>query len=303
MSQALEPLVKTILAEQEQVLDWAAMPIPQVLQGETFLSQWIQRGFHGDMDWMQQTLPLRIQPQSFGPGMSHVLIVLWKPPQALQKPQGDACVASYAQGEDYHRTLGAFLYKLGSTLQCESLSFQFRVFCDAQPVCERELAQLAGLGWRGKNTMLIHPRLGSSFLIGGLFCNQPIQRPGPMAPHQEHCGACRRCIDACPTQAIGLDGFLNARQCISYTTIEYKGPLGPAPSQSPWIFGCDICQIVCPWNHKHMSANPDISYWPSHRQDWELMLKPGSGLTNRIKKTPLNRIGKRGLIRNLEALF
>jgi epoxyqueuosine reductase len=167
-------------------------------------------------------------------------------------------VARYALGRDYHKVVRGRLQRLADQISDEIDPFGYRVFCDSAPVMEVELAKRAGLGWRGKNTLLIHPQRGSTFFLGTLYVD--LELPVD-APTEEHCGTCARCIDICPTQAIVAPYRLDARRCISYLTIELKGSI-PEDLRRPIgnrIFGCDDCQLACPWNKfARRSALPDF---------------------------------------------
>lgn len=200
--------------------------------------------------------------------------------------------------------------------------FLFRSFSDSAPVFERDLATLLGLGWLGKNACLINKQFGSGFFIGGFVSNIPfneylpqdkpeftnieLQRPWDMA--QDFCGGCTQCIDACPTSAIESPGVIKANQCISYWTIEHQGKLNSTQRKQSgdWAFGCDICQSVCPWNHKSIQkptqlqeATSSESNWPQNLESWLGLLRKGGGFKSQMKETPLYRAGRRKLLRNM----
>jgi epoxyqueuosine reductase len=210
-------------------------------------------------------------------------------------------VARYAQGEDYHDVLRQRLKQLLAWVQYEVPECRGRGVVDTAPLLERDFARRAGLGWFGKNTMLLNKRLGSYFFLGALLLDIELQ---PDSAHETtHCGTCTACLDACPTQAFIEPGLLDARRCISYLTIELKGPVPTdlRPPMADWVFGCDICQAVCPWNGK-IPATREPAFQP--RADLEaldlvelLRLSPGE-FRQRFRGTALSRAKRRGLLRN-----
>ena len=215
---------------------------------------WLGEGKHGSMAWLERHTDLRLHPGSMLEGAQSAVIVadLYASRAAntdtpLQPGQGR--IARYARGRDYHEAIKQRLHDLCDALRQHHPSTEFRAFVDTAPVPERELAARAGLGWTGKHTLTIHPKLGSYLLLGGFFTTLPLEPPAGQAPVADHCGTCTRCIDACPTQAI-TPYSVDARRCISYLTIEHRAPIDPAlhEGMGPWVFGCDICQEVCPHN-------------------------------------------------------
>jgi epoxyqueuosine reductase len=212
-------------------------------------------------------------------------------------------VARYAWGEDYHRVLGEKLAMLADTLVDLGASRECtRPYVDAGPVPERELARRAGLGWIAKNTMLIHPRLGSFTFIGSVFTDLPLAIDAPFAA--EHCGSCRRCLDACPTDAFPEAHSLDARRCISYLTIEHRGPLDQMQGRmiEDWLFGCDICQDVCPWNLKFSpeTDEPRFAARPSLvRPERDSLARGDRATFERLyAETAFERSGAEGMARN-----
>ncbi len=228
--------------------------------------------------------------------------------QAAEAPPTDTQgrVARYARGEDYHEVLWRRLEALLAWLQQECPGLQGRAVADTAPLLERDFARLAGLGWIGKNTMLINRTLGSFTLLGALLIDLELLYD---PPHESsHCGTCTRCLDACPTDAFAGPYQLDARRCISYWTIEHKGPI-PAPVAANlhgWVFGCDICQDVCPWNRKAPPAreprlaprpewtNPDLLAW---------LEADAETFRRSLKGTALSRARRAGLIRNAAAVL
>ena len=223
-------------------------------EDEGHLRAWLERGFHGSMDWMARHGDKRSRPQELVPGTISVLSVgldygrrddveAWETLADGER----AYVARYALGRDYHKLMRNRLQKLAERIAAEIGPFGHRVFVDSAPVLERALARNAGLGWIGKHPCLIDRDGGSWFFLGELYLDLPLP---PDPPATAHCGSCRRCIDVCPTQAILGPNVLDARRCISYLTIEHEGAIDEElrPLMGNRIFGCDDCQLVCPWN-------------------------------------------------------
>nr|WP_277929844.1 tRNA epoxyqueuosine(34) reductase QueG [Lysobacter sp. M15] len=222
-------------------------------QDETHLREWLAQGLHGSMGWMSQHGDKRSRPDELIPGTLRVISVGFDygrdPDEAwttLRDPQR-AYVARYALGRDYHKLMRQRLQKLAGRIAELVGPFGHRVFVDSAPVLERALARNAGLGWIGKHTCLIDKDGGSWFFLGEIYVDLALPVD---APATEHCGTCRRCIDICPTQAITAPYRLDARRCIAYLTIEHEGSIDEAlrPLIGNRIFGCDDCQLVCPWN-------------------------------------------------------
>ncbi|MDR3001930.1 MAG: DUF1730 domain-containing protein [Fibromonadaceae bacterium] len=232
-------------------------PLPDVLPNSSRLDEWLRKGFNANMKWMARHAEVRKRPANFnGNSYNTAWIGLWKYPRPLQKKQEP--IAAFAHGEDYHITVGKALKELASQVKGQT-------FVDSLPVAERELAVMAGLGFIGKNTMLINPKLGSGFFIGGILLNSYHNEKGNHGELPLPCESCRKCIDACPNKALTEDGFLDARRCASYLTIEHKGEL--SEEQKEWtkhsIFGCDICQRVCPYNAKHLADSEPFTFTSS----------------------------------------
>jgi len=210
--------------------------------------RWIEAGHAGTMAYLERRLEERLDPERVLPGAASVVCV------ALNYYQGDAGdpswqpVARYAWGRDYHDVIAPRLERLATRLR-EACGARCRGYVDTGPVLERDLAARAGLGWVGKNTMLLHPGLGSWFFIGVLLTTAELAHDAPLP---DRCGSCHACLDACPTQAFVEPYALDARRCISYLTIEHRGTIDPAlhEGMGQWQFGCDLCQSVCPWNRK-----------------------------------------------------
>ena len=233
---------------------------------EPGLLQWLHNGFHGAMDYMSLHGVKRARPAELVPGTVRVITARmdYLPrdrPEGWQAVEWQrledsrhAGVSMYARGRDYHKVLRGRLQKLADRLAAEVGPFGHRVFTDSAPVLEVELASRSGIGWRGKHTLALHREAGSMFFLGEIYVDLPL----PVTPPAEaHCGSCSACIDVCPTRAIVAPYRLDARRCISYLTIEHKGPI-PAelrPLMGNRIYGCDDCQLVCPWN-KYAKRSP-----------------------------------------------
>lgn len=221
---------------------------------EAHLLNWLDAGMHGEMDYMQQHGTLRTRPDELLPGTLRIISVRMNyfPPAARDAEQvlADskiAYISRYALGRDYHKVMRKRLQKLADRIQVEVGQFGYRAFVDSAPVLEKGLAEKAGLGWIGKHTNLLAEDAGSWFFLGELFTDLPL----PLSSKkQDHCGTCQACIDVCPTQAIIAPHKLDARKCISYLTIEHKGSIPHEFRQAMGnrIYGCDDCQLVCPWN-------------------------------------------------------
>jgi epoxyqueuosine reductase len=264
-------------------------------------NQWLANGYHGEMAYLatDRARLRRADPREILPNCKTILVA------ALPYTPGDTHgpIAAYAQGDDYHDVIPPKLESLMAWLQTETgQPIEYKIYTDTGPLLERELAQRAGLGWIGKNTLLINPQGGSYFLLSEVLMD--LELP-PDPPHTtDHCGTCTRCIDACPTDAILPDHVLDARRCISYLTIELKGsiPADLRPHMGSWIFGCDICQAVCPWNER-FAANltPDPALLPRHAPPHlptELALTP-EAFNAKYKGSPVKRTKRRGYLRNV----
>jgi epoxyqueuosine reductase len=233
---------------------------------ENGLLDWLAQGWHGEMDYMASHGTKRCRPAELVPGTLRVISLRmdYIPPGALDSrrvlAEGErAFISRYALGRDYHKLLRNRLAKLADKIRGAAADFDGRVFTDSAPVMEVELARKAGIGWRGKHTLLLSRERGSWFFIGEIYVNLPLPTDAPIA---EHCGSCARCIDICPTQAIIAPYRLDARRCISYLTIELRGsiPAELRPLIGNHIYGCDDCQLVCPWNRfAQITIEPDFA--------------------------------------------
>lgn len=237
------------------------------------LQRWLERGFHGSMQYLERNRDKRREPEKLVPGTLSVISArldyLTESPQASWAALDDparAYISRYALGRDYHKTLRGRLRQLAEHLRERIGPFGYRVFTDSAPVLERALARNAGLGWIGKHTNLIERENGSFFFLGEIFTDLAL--PVTAAPPRDHCGSCTRCIDICPTAAIVAPYVLDARRCISYLTIESREPIPEdlRPLIGNRIFGCDDCQLICPWNrYAKLTAIDDFA--PRHGLD------------------------------------
>jgi epoxyqueuosine reductase len=261
----LAPLAAAIKAWGRE-LGFQAVGIAQVDLGaaESRLADWLACGFHGEMDYMARHGARRARPAEVVPGTVRVISARmdYRPDAAdsgaILADGAKAFVSRYALGRDYHKVLRGRLQRLADRIAAEVGPFGHRVFTDSAPVMEVELAGRAGLGWRGKNTLLLAREAGSYFFLGEIYTDLPLPADAPVS---EHCGTCAKCIDACPTGAIVAPFRLDARRCISYLTIELKGsiPAELRPLVGNRVYGCDDCQLVCPWNrYAQVSREPDF---------------------------------------------
>jgi epoxyqueuosine reductase len=266
------------------------------------LRDWLAHGFAGTMDYMHRHGDARRHPASILPEVRSVLMVdmSYKPPAEPSSPPAGK-VARYARGTDYHDVLRERLNRLLAWLQVERPGCRGRGVVDTAPLLERDFARRAGLGWFGKNTMLLNKRHGSYFFLGALLVDLALE---PDAPHEaSHCGTCTACLDACPTAAFPAPGVLDARRCISYLTIELRGAV-PAELRAglgDWVFGCDICQEVCPWNRKAPAGvEPLLLPRPELEalDPVELLGLSADDFRRRFRGTALARTKRAGLLRN-----
>jgi epoxyqueuosine reductase len=263
---------------------------------------WLASGCAAGMSYLEDKAEARRHPESVLPGVRSVVVagfVYGEPSIPSTRTQGK--VARYAQGGDYHDVLWRRLESLLHWLRTERPAMKGRAVADTAPLLERDYARLAGLGWIGKNTMLIQPRIGSFTVLGALLIDIELSPDRPF--EADRCGTCTRCLDACPTDAFDGPYRLDASRCISYWTIEHRGsmPDEAAESLDGWAFGCDVCQDVCPWNRKAPAGrepalsprdewvNPDLLTW--------LVREPSEWSTH-LKGTALKRAKRAGLIRN-----
>jgi epoxyqueuosine reductase len=267
---------------------------------------WIEAGRHGEMEYLSRpsAMAKRADPRALLPGCRSILVVAadYTPPAPVSASPPPH-IAAYAAGKDYHDVLVGRLRQLASEIeQLLGRTVAWLAITDSAPLLERDLAQRAGLGWIGKNTCLIHPRRGSYLLLAELLLDLELEPDAPFAA--DRCGTCTRCLEACPTECILPDRTLDASRCISYWNIELRGPL-PRPARQAlggWVFGCDICQDVCPWNVRFAAPTEDGEFRPGavplpSTVEGFLGLGPAE-YRRRLGESPLRRAKHVGLLRN-----
>ncbi|HET8861477.1 tRNA epoxyqueuosine(34) reductase QueG [Marivirga sp.] len=267
------------------------------------LENWLNKGYHGKMHYMENHFDKRLDPTKLVEGAKSVVSLMYNyyPEQDLAKSDSYK-IAKYAYGKDYHFVIKDKLKDFMSRIHEEIGEVDGRVFVDSAPVMERQWAAKSGLGWLGKNSLLLSKQRGSFYFLAELIIDLELKEDGPM---QDYCGTCTKCIDACPTDAIVGDGIVDASKCISYLTIELKDDLPTEFSNKMenWVFGCDICQDVCPWNrfskpHQEEAFQPHPLLNEMDKKDWKEMTKE---VFNEIfRKSAVKRTKYSGLMRNIE---
>jgi epoxyqueuosine reductase len=260
------------------------------------LQAWLERGFDGEMTYLRRRRESRRHPASILPDVRSVVMVGMS--HAVAAPTPGARIARYAQGDDYHDVLRGRLRQLLAWIRQRLPNARGRAVVDTAPLLERDFARRAGLGWFGKNTMLLNKRSGSWFLLGALLLDVELCADSPHTT--SHCGTCTACLDACPTGAFDGPGWLDARKCISYLTIELRGDI-PSPLRAgvgDWLFGCDVCQEVCPWNRRTRSGDEPRLQPRLDIDPVEVLELSEEEFRNRFAGTALERPGREGLARN-----
>jgi len=281
----------------------AGVTTPEPPSHTSTFETWLLQGHHGTMEYLatERSLTRRANPREILPECKSILVLAtpYNPPLPAGEGLG-VRVASYACGADYHDILPLRMKELVQWIESQiGGPIKNRWYTDTGPILERDLAQRAGLGWIGKNTCLINPKQGSYFLLSEIFLDLPLE-PDP-AFVTDHCGSCTRCIEACPTDCILPNRTIDATRCISYLTIELKDdiPLDLREKIGAWVFGCDICQMVCPWNRFALEGDPDFAGDdPSPSLTEDLTLTP-QAFNERFKGTPVKRAKRRGYLRNV----
>ena len=274
---------------------------------EPHLKAWIAKNYHGAMSYMAENHDKRCHPEQLVPGTIRVICARMDYAKDSQdslaslENTGKAYVSRYARGRDYHKLIRKRLQKLATRIKEEAGPFGYRAFVDSAPVLERALAEKSGMGWIGKNTMLINKKAGSWFFLGELFTDLPLPVD---APDTDHCGTCSACLDVCPTKAFVAPNQLDATRCISYLTIELRSPI-PLEFRKPIgnrIFGCDDCQLVCPWN-KFSKNSDEKDFTPRHSLDdaqlVDLFAWSERDFLNRTEGSAIRRIGYDCWLRNI----
>lgn len=252
------------------------------------LEQWLNEGRHGTMHWMENNFEKRIDPTLLVPGSKSVVSVLasyrYEENEQDDQVNPGPKIAKYARGRDYHKTFKSRLKKLFKYTEKEAGGIEGRVFVDSAPVMDKAWVQRSGLGWMGKNGNMLNKDLGSWFLIGEMIIDIPFVYDGPVT---DHCGSCTRCLDACPTNAIYEPYKIDSDRCISYLTIELKDkiPKDQQKDLGDWIFGCDICQDVCPWNRNAKYSNIE-DFKPRD----EVMRPPANNNWSEIDEVTFNEV-------------
>ena len=277
--------------------------------GERELREWLRRGYHGEMAYLARNVDRRVDPRRVLDGARSVVALAveygWPGSGADDAPEAAegadrATIASYARGDDYHRIIERRL-----RLACHRLAeafphHRFRYYVDTGPVLEKAWAARAGLGWIGKNTCLIDPGTGSYFFVAVILSDLAIE---PSDAIDDHCGRCQLCVDACPTGALDEPYVLDARRCISYLTIEHRGAIDPSlePGVGNLVFGCDICQDVCPWNESVIAPDAELASRAENVSPRlaDLAELDEEGFRERFRRSPVRRAKHRGLLRNV----
>lgn len=269
------------------------------------LEAWLNQNYHGKMAYLANHFDKRLDPRKLVEGACSVVSLIYNyyPKERLPESPGDYKLAKYAYGKDYHFVIKEKLKRFLEMLGEEVGEIHGRVFVDSAPVMERQWAQKSGLGWLGKNSLLLNKQMGSFFFLAELILDLPLHADTPMT--KDYCGTCTRCMDACPTDAIIAPGVVNGSQCISYFTIELKEelPKQVAGKFENWVFGCDICQDVCPWNrfsapHKEPAFEPHPDLKDFDKNDWEEMTQEVFGKV--FQKSAVKRTKWEGLKRNIK---
>ncbi|MFT3702575.1 MAG: tRNA epoxyqueuosine(34) reductase QueG [Agriterribacter sp.] len=268
------------------------------------LEAWLNKGMNGTMHYMENNFELRVNPQKLVPGAKSVITLLLNYFPAVEQKEDQPKISRYAWGNDYHEIIKAKLNHFLFLVKERIGDVSGRGFVDSAPVLERTWAQRSGLGWIGKNGNLINKGSGSYFFIATLIIDLELEYDDPVA--KDFCGSCRKCIDACPTEAISDNRVVNGSKCISYFTIELKEMLIPDTMKGKfdnWMFGCDICQEVCPWNRfstptKETAFTPVAQILNFTTQDWEDLTE--ESFKNIFKHSPLKRAKFQGIQRNLK---
>ena len=275
---------------------------------EAYLGKWLQAGYHGTMDWMDRHGSKRSRPSELVPGTCTVISCRmdYLPEAAdaweILENSEKGFVSRYALGRDYHKLIRSRLAKLAERIRDELACGTFRAFVDSAPVLERAVAEQSGLGWIAKNTMLINESAGSYFFLGEIYTDIPFMPSDPK--EEKHCGSCSACMVACPTDAFVAPFVLDARRCISYLTIEHKGSIDEAlrPKMGNRIYGCDDCQLVCPWN-KFATTSPEPDFAPREGLDQAdlvtLFAWTEKEFEERLQGSPIRRIGHERWLRKI----
>jgi len=259
---------------------------------EDSLHEWLKNGYQGEMGYMERNIEKRLDPRELVKGTKSIICLAYNYFPNQLPDTTDPKIAKYAWGEDYHRVVKDKCYELLDWIRSQYPTVHSRVFVDSAPVMERQWALKAGIGWIGKNSLLLRKGVGSNFFLAEIFLDLELNNSEPYST--QHCGDCTACIDACPTQAIVQDGVIDSNKCISYLTIEKRSELNPQEKEmlNDWVFGCDVCQDVCPWNRfsqphqeprftPYFSKNRDINWVEMNEEQFKEI----------FGESPLTRMG------------
>lgn len=268
------------------------------------LEKWLKNNHHGEMKYMENYFDKRLDPRLLVEGSKSVISLSYNyfPEEKLQNENFK--IAKYAYGEDYHEVIKEKLRNLVAELQEEIGEFSFRVFVDSAPVLEKAWAKKSGIGWVGKNSNLITKKYGSFYFLAEIICDLDLVEDSPVT---DHCGSCTKCIDSCPTQAIISDKIIDGSKCISYATIELKDQIPDffKDKMDDWMFGCDVCQDVCPWN-RFSAPTLEEKFQPNSqlknftKQEWKDITQ--EVFSSVFRKSAVKRTKFAGLKRNLDFL-
>ncbi len=297
------------IKQQGQALGFQQIGISNIdlQQASEHLRNWLSANFHGEMSYMVRNQNKRAQPEQLVPNTIRVIsarmdyLIPASDSETVMNNPELGFVSRYALGRDYHKVLRKRLQQLASWIETRIGKYEYRVFVDSAPVLEKALAQKAGLGWIGKHTNLLNREAGSWFFLGELYTNLPLPTDEGVS---DHCGSCQACIDICPTKAIVAPYQLDARLCISYLTIELHGsiPVELRPLMGNRIYGCDDCQLVCPWNRFAKLSHED-DFLPRHQLDTPQLLDlfawDEAEFNDKLQGSPIRRIGHERWLRNI----
>lgn len=270
-----------------------------------FLEKWLKNNYQGEMQYMENHFDKRLDPRLLVEGSKSVISLMYNYfPEEEISTIDNLKISKYAYGEDYHEVIKEILRTMVTELQEEIGEFQFRIFVDSAPVLERSWARKSGLGWIGKNANLISKKRGSFFFLAEIICDLDLVYDFETT---DHCGSCRKCIDACPTNAIVSDKIVDGSKCISYATIELKNEIPDYFNDKleDWMFGCDVCQDICPWNrfsvpHQQVKFQPNDALKNFRKNDWQEITH--ELFSEIFRKSPVKRAKFAGLKRNIEIL-
>jgi len=278
--------------------------VEELTEEKHIIEEWLANKYHGEMLYMERNIDKRVNPSELIGGAQSVISVLLNYyPEKQLHPNSYYKISKYALGADYHYVIKQKLEPIIQLLQLENPDVNIRAFTDSAPVLDKTWAQRAGLGWQGKHSLLINKEIGSFFFIGEIIVDMDIEPDSPFV--KDYCGTCTKCIDACPTDALLEPYKMDATKCISYLTIESKNdiPEELVPKLNNWIYGCDICQDVCPWNSNAKPTN-EAAFIISdklslmQKPDWEELKKPD--FKRMFKHSPLERSGYKRLMQMVD---